>query len=167
MRRLLVALTAAAVLVAGGSASAIGVTTRSDTDDSASVLDIRTVASDRGGHKSFFEVTTWENFTKSDLDETRERYFTVALDTRGKKSFDVRLFMYYNPLTDESLCEAETPSGTTFRPKLAVQVSQTSIGCVVPNSWLGVKKPIRFAVFATYDGAVVDRAPDAGRYNGL
>ena len=167
VKRLLVAFTTAVVVIAGGSASGIGVTTRPDPDDSSSVLDVRTVASDQGGHKSYFEVITWDDFTANDLDVSRDRYFVVALDTRGTKRFDVRLFMYYNSLTDEFLCEAETPSGTTFGPKLAVQVSSTSIGCLVPNSWLGARKPIRFAVFATHDGAAVDRAPDTGRYNGL
>jgi hypothetical protein len=167
VKRLLVALTVVVVVIAGGSASGIGMTTRPDPDDSSSALDVRTVASDRGGHKSFFEVITWDDFTANDLDVSRKRYFVVALDTRGTKRFDVRLFMYHNSITDEYLCEAETPSGTTFGPKLAVEVSSTSIGCLVPNSWLGAKKPIRFAVFATYDGAVVDRAPDTGRFNGL
>jgi hypothetical protein len=153
------------VLLLSSPASA---TWRADPDDSANVLDINLVTTGRADRAIYFRVSSYASYVREGrLNRTEDSYWSFTLDTRGDRTPDRLLYLYWSPPDDSLYREITSRSGNTIGTRRDVRRTDNAFSCRIPRRWLGITKPVRFFVESWSTGTVVDRAPDQARYRGF
>ena len=163
MRRAFVVLSAVLTIGITSPAATASVKVRTDPNDSASPLDIRTVITNLSRTTMYLRLGSWERFRIGDMQET----WGFALDTVGGHKIDRWVGIY--PVRNGVRCDVRGgPHGfDLIGTRHATRPDRRSIACHLPRGWFGhIRRAIRFRAFIQEPSskAAADDAPDLGFY---
>jgi hypothetical protein len=164
MKRLIALVALAVVLIPPSSASAGRfVNVRSDSDDTASILDIQQIGTSSGPPRAFFGVSSYEWFFEHDIYLHDGSYYQFLLDVTRGPEVDRRVRLYAFPPDSTTVCDVRNRRGEVIGTRSAVLMGGT-IFCNVPARWLHIddERLLRWILQAKEFGSVVDRHPTAG-----
>jgi hypothetical protein len=154
-----------AVLAAPASAGLSSPRVHRDPDDTQSVLDIRSLATDTSTKVVYTAVRSWDSFSSTDV-KFPDSYFVFMLDTKRRGAADKYLYLGWDPNDARFECDLFNRNGG-FKGQRAADASSDAIECYTPRKWYDIHKTVKFGVESYDNGNFADRAPDNGRYLGL
>ncbi len=170
MRKLIATAAFVAVMLPGTAAADLqglgGGRVRFDGNDTASLLDIEQVYTERNRRNTFFGVQTYDQFFAADVSAQQGSWFEFRLDTKRRGATDRYLYLYYWDPDAAFYCELQTRSGRVLALRFA-SYDGISLFCGVRTGLLDIQKVPKFGVESRDRGVYVDRAPNFGRYRRL